>query len=109
MTFDIFAIKTYHLEGGKIVGHLAREISWLTKFLLGRGAKVTAQSTGTRHRRSPLFQGGLEIPCLFTVTIPGSIKDVMLIQTLSAYGRGTALCSKIRSDYGKFFRTNSTD
>ena len=78
--FDMFAIKTCRLEGGQIVGHLPREISRPTKFLLDRGAKVTAQLTGTHYRRSPLFQGGLEIPCLVTVTIPGSIKGHMLIQ-----------------------------
>ena len=78
--FDMFAIKTCHLEGGQIVGHLPREISRPTKFLLDRGAKVTAQLTGTHYRRSPLFQGGREIPYLVTVTIPGSIKCHMLIQ-----------------------------
>ena len=52
----------------------------LDKFLLNRGAKVTSQLTGTHYRRSPIFQGGLEIPCLVTVTIPGSIKGHMLIQ-----------------------------
>ena len=78
--FDMFAINTCRLEGGQIVGHLPREISRPTKFLLDRGAKVTAQLTGTHYRRSPLFQGGLEIPCLVTVTIPQSIKGHMLIQ-----------------------------
>ena len=78
--YDIFAIKTCRLEGGQIVGHFPREISRPTKFFLDRGAKVTAQLTGTDYRRSPLFQGGLEIPCLATVTIPGSIKGHMLIQ-----------------------------
>ena len=39
----MFAIKTCRLEGGEIVGHLPREISRPTKFLLDRGAKVTAQ------------------------------------------------------------------
>ena len=78
--FDMFAIKTCRLEGGQIVGHLPGEISRPTKFLLERGAKVIAQSTGTHYRRSSLFQGGLEILCLVTVIIPGSIKDHMLIQ-----------------------------
>ena len=78
--FDMFPIKTCRLEGGQIVGHQPREISRPTKFLLDRGAKVTAQLTGTHYRRSPLFQGGLQIPCLVTVTIPGSIKGHMLIQ-----------------------------
>ena len=67
-------------EGGQIVGHLTREISRPTKFLLDRGAKVSAQLTGTHYKRSPLFQGGLEIPRLVTVPIPGSIKGQMLIQ-----------------------------
>ena len=78
--FDMFAIKTCRLEGEQIVGHLPREISRPTTFLLHRGAKVTEQLTGTRYRRSPLFQGGLEIPCPVTVTIPGSIEAHMLIQ-----------------------------
>ena len=43
--FDMFAIKTCRLEGGQIVGHSLREISRPTKFLLDRGAKITAQLT----------------------------------------------------------------
>ena len=77
---DMFPIKTCRLEGGQIVGHLPIEISRPTKFLLDRGAKVTAQLTGKHYKRSPLFEGGLEIPCLVTVIIPGSIKGHMLIQ-----------------------------
>ena len=76
----MFAIKTCCLEGGQIVGHMPREISRPTKFLLDRKAKVTAQLTGAHYRRSPLFQGGFEIPCLVTVTILGSIIGHMLIQ-----------------------------
>ena len=53
--FDMFPIKTYRLEGGRIVGHLPIEISRPTKFPLDIGAKVTAQLTGTHYRRSPLF------------------------------------------------------
>ena len=78
--FDMFAIKKCRLEGGQIVGHLPIEISVPTKFLLDIGAKVTAHLTGTHYRISPLFQGSLEIPCLVTVTIPGSIKGHNLIQ-----------------------------
>ena len=76
----MFAIKTCRLEGGQIVDHLPREISRPTKFLLDREAKVTAQLTGTHYRRSPLVNGGLEIPCLVTVAIPGRIKGHRLIR-----------------------------
>ena len=73
----MFEVKMCCLESGQIVAHLPREISWPRTFLLDTG--VTAQLTGT-HYRSPLFQGGLKIPCLVTVIIPGSIKGLMLIQ-----------------------------
>ena len=39
--FDCFSIKTE--KDGLIVGHLPREISRVTKFLLDRGAKGTAK------------------------------------------------------------------
>ena len=76
--FGMIATKTCRLESGKIVGHLPREISRPTKFLLDRGGKVT----GTHYRRSYLLQEGPEIPFPYqvTLTIPGSIKVHMLIQ-----------------------------
>ena len=58
--FDVFAIKITDESG---VIHLQREISRVTKFLLDRGAKMTTVLTSEHYRRSPLVQGGLEIPC----------------------------------------------
>ena len=55
------------------------EISRITKFILQRGARVQATVTGKHYRRSPLIQGGLEVPCLVTVTMPGSITNHLLI------------------------------
>lgn len=78
--FDIFAIKTLHADGRTTVGHLPREISRPTKFLLDRGAKVEAELSATHYRRSPLFQGGLEIPCLVRITMPGSIIGHLLLE-----------------------------
>jgi len=60
--FDSFAIKMCDVQGN-IRGHLPMEISRVTKFLLDRGAKITATLRSTNYRRSPLVQGGLEIPC----------------------------------------------
>ena len=45
--FDVFAIKTSRMNESKIVGHLPREISRATKFLLDRGANVTARLSST--------------------------------------------------------------
>lgn len=78
--FDMFAIKTCRIENNETVGHLPREISRPTKYLLDRGATVVAKLTATHYRRSPLFQGGLEIACEITVSMPGSIKGHMLLR-----------------------------
>lgn len=77
--FDMFAIKTCKASG-EVVGHLPREISRATKFLLDRGAKVSAELVITSHyRRSPLVQGGLEISCKVIVKMPGTVKNQLLM------------------------------
>ena len=62
------------------MGHLRMEISRITKFLIDRGADVSAKLTSTNYRRSPLVQGGLEIPCLVTVTMPGTVLNQLLLE-----------------------------
>ena len=77
--FDAFAIKTVN-ENLETCGHLPREISRATKFLLDRGAVVKATITSHKYRRSPLVQGGLEIPCTILATLPGSHVNGKIIQ-----------------------------
>ena len=48
------------------VGHLPREISRAKSFFLLRGGVVCAKFIDKNHRRSPLVQGGLEIPIQVT-------------------------------------------
>ena len=48
------------------VGHRPREISRATCFFLLRGEVVCAKVINKNHRRSPLVQGGLEIPVQVT-------------------------------------------
>ena len=76
--FDIFAIKTVSKDC-RVVGHLPREISRPTKFLLDRGAVVTATISDNKYRRSPLLQGGLEIPCKVRATLPATQRGVGLL------------------------------
>ena len=59
-TFGRFDIKVCEKHKNKIVGHLPMEISRVTKFLLDRGANVSAKLRSTHYRRSPLVQGGIE-------------------------------------------------
>ena len=61
--YDHFAIKTLSSDG-KIVGHLPREISRVTKFFLDHGANISVKLTSRHYRRSPFVQGGMEIACL---------------------------------------------
>ena len=57
----------------EIVGHLPVEISRITKFIIDRGAQVAVKICGRHYRRSPLVQGGLEVPCEIKITMIGSI------------------------------------
>ena len=41
---------------------------------------MEAELSATHYRRSPLFQGGLEIPCLVRITMPGSIIGHLLLE-----------------------------
>ena len=75
--FNMFAIKVCH--DVKIVGHLPMEISRSAKYLLDRGAVFTVEVTSTNYLRSPLIQGGLEIPTKLTVMMPGTLKDRLLM------------------------------
>ena len=77
--FDSFSVKTVCADDNAIVGHLPREISCPTKYLLDRGAIVKAIITCSYYRRPPLFQGGLEIPCMVTVSMRGTIQNHFLL------------------------------
>ena len=75
--YDLPAIKTcrdaeFHSQ---IVGHLPLEISRFTKFLLDRGATITAPVSSTHFRRLPLAQEGLEIPCVVNAKLVGTKKN----------------------------------
>ena len=72
--FDVFAIKTVNSDK-VITGHFPREISRVTKFLLDRGAVAYAELTLTHYRRSPITQGGLEIPSKITIKFYGTVKN----------------------------------
>ena len=78
--YDVFSIKVCKSNNTQsVVRHRPVEISRITKFILQRYARVQATVTGKHYRRSPLIQGGLEVPCLVTVTMSGSIMNHLLI------------------------------
>lgn len=63
-TEDKYAVAV-RKDGTDTVGHVPREISKLCSFFIQRSGIITCEVTGDR-RRSPLFEGGLEIPCIYT-------------------------------------------
>jgi len=76
-SFDPYAIKVCEQNSNDIVGHLPREISRITKFMLHRGAFVNAELTSRHYRRSPLVQGGLEIKCKISVKTNSSFSKAI--------------------------------
>lgn len=62
-----------------VVGHLPREISRFTYFIIVHGAKVSCKVVNVHHRRSPLVQGGLEIPCEVIVEMEMTNKNSLAI------------------------------
>ena len=62
-----------------VVGHLPREISRFTYFIIAHGAKVSCKIMDVHHRRSPLVQGGLEIPCEVIVEMEMTDKNSLAI------------------------------
>ena len=77
--YDMFSIKTCNSED-VTVGHLPVSSD---KVFVRRGAIVTAQLTSDHYRRSPLIQGGLEIQCGVSITMPGSIRNHMMLDRYS--------------------------
>ena len=80
--FDQFAIKMIMIEKkktAKIVGHLPREISRPTKFLLVMGAVIHAEISSLKYRHSPLVQGRLELSCKLFVSMPPTVLNENLI------------------------------
>ena len=53
-----------------IIGHLPKEISRYTRYIIEHGAQVCAFVISTTHRVSPLIQGDLEIPIRVEIKLP---------------------------------------
>ena len=78
--FDRFAIMVCEIGSDeKHVGHLPMEISRATKFFIDQGAALTAKLMSDHYRRSPLIQGGMEIPCKITTKISGTVINLLLM------------------------------
>ena len=105
----MFAIQTCCKDCEKTVGNSPREISRLTEYLIDKGTKITAKLPSIHYRRLPLFQGGLEIACEVTVTIPVSIKGHLLMQRCEKMVHGLYCEPKNETIMGSFTENINVD
>ena len=78
--YYLFAIKLCRPLDKEIVRHFPIEISRITRFISSRGAIGEAYLTAAHYRRSPLAQGGLEIPCSLTFKMPATKNSSELLK-----------------------------
>ena len=77
--FAVAVIKVGQNGSRTVVGHIPRELSSLLFHFLAHGGDISCEVTGPR-KRSPLSQGGLEIPCY--LTLRGKKKLIAKAETL---------------------------
>ena len=77
--YDMFIIETCD-QRGTMAGHLPREASHITKFIIVRGGTVSVVLTGTHYRRLPLVMCGLEIPYKASVPIRKTCLNLLLLE-----------------------------
>ena len=91
---DRYAIAATNLLPGRLsnvtLGHLPREISRFTRFLISRGADVSVTVKDAHFRRSPLIHGGLEIPVEATVRM-----EALRPKFTGTQVNTTAICNRI--------------
>ena len=84
--YDCYALAVMkHMPGtlvDSVLRHLPRELSRFLFFITSHGASVSCTATNIHHRRSPLVQGGLEIPCEVVVKMLSCEKNVVAIDKL---------------------------
>ena len=79
--FDRFAIMVCKIgKNETAVGHLPMGISRVTKFFIDRGGSIIADLTSDHYRRSPLIQGGIEIPCKVASKIPRTVINLLIME-----------------------------
>ena len=102
--FDRCAIKCCEIGKKVTIGHMPIEISRVTKFFIDRGATITAQLVGNHYGRSPLVQGGLEIPCKITATIPGTVSNLLCMEKYKELVTNLYIEPKNEEVLGSFLR-----
>ena len=107
--YDMFSMKICKPDSNEIVGHLPMKISRITKFILDRGAVCTIKIRGKHYRRSPLVQGGLEIPCEVTISMIGSVVNHLLLAKYESLLKELYIEPKDEEIVGTFLSVHAND
>ena len=107
--YDVFSMKICKPDTNEIVGHLPMEISRITKFILDRGAVCTIKIRGKHYRRSPLVQGGLEVPCYVTISMIGSVVNHLLLVKYESLLKELYIEPKEEEIVGTFLSLHTND
>ena len=91
-SYNIFSMKVCKPDSDEIVGQLPMEISRITKFMVDWSANCTLKIRGIHYRRSPLVQGGLEVPREVTITMIGSVINHLLLTRYESLLKGWENC-----------------
>ena len=100
-------MKVCEKDKNEIAGHVPMEISRVTKFLLDSGANVSAKLMSMHYRRSPLVQGGIEIPWVVTMSMPGTVINQLLMERYRQLVE--TLCTEPKEEeiFGTFLQLDS--
>ena len=85
-----------------MVGHLPREVSRITTFIIDRGVTVSVILTGMHYRRSILVNGGLEIPCKVSVPMRGTCLNLLLLERYKQQSEELCIEPKEETVLGSF-------
>ena len=99
---DMFSMQVCKLNSDKIVGHLPMEISRITNFIEVRRTKISPKIRGRHCRRTPLIQGGLEVPCDVTITMVGSVMNHLFLNRYQTLLKEFCLDPKVEEIIGTF-------
>lgn len=80
--FNKFPFKVFQFGKEILIDYLCKNISRMTKCVLGKGANAASKLRSVHYRISPLVQGGLEIPCRVLWCLAVLEKDGKLVEEL---------------------------
>ena len=92
----------------KPAGHLPMEFSRAAKFFIDRGAALTSELTSDHYRRSPLIQGGMEMPCKINAKISGTVINLLLMEEYIQLVKELYTEPKIEEILGSYFYAETT-